>query len=176
MLPLFQTVIAVAVSAAGISDVSQRLSEPPDLVFARASSETALKGEVLKRLFGKEHYDWSVDLEEGTIVFASATKTVSAPVQVIGTYNTLDGTFLWGWDHPSVSEARGADARLARAFGERNRLPSFTQRKIECSEEEAWRFTAVALYLSGAQGAYRGPSGTTLVFMTYGTLEISPKR
>jgi hypothetical protein len=38
---------------------------------------------------------------------------------------------------------------------------------------QAWQFTAVALYLSGAQGAYRGPAGTTMVFMTFGTMTIS---
>jgi hypothetical protein len=99
---------------------------------------------------------------------------ITAPVQVIGTYNRLDRTFLWGWDHPSVPESRGADARLARRFGELQNLPLFTTRKVDCTEEQAWSFTAVALYLSGAQGAYRGPAGTTMVFMTFGDMTITP--
>lgn len=40
------------------------------------------------------------------------------------------------------------------------------------SEEEAWRFTAVALHLSGAAGAYRGPAGSTYVFMTFGDVTV----
>lgn len=93
---------------------------------------------------------------------------------MIGTYNTLDGTFLWGWDHPSVPEPLAADARLAREFGRRQNLPLFTTRKVECTQEEAWAFTSVALYLSGAQGLYRAPYGTTMVFLTFGRVTISP--
>ena len=161
-------------SAAGTTGMAdQRVAEPADLVFARAESETALKTHLFQSIFGDEHYDWDVDLVAGVITFTSATKVVSAPVQVIGTYNTLDRTFLWGWDHPSVPEPLGADARLAREFGRRQDLPLFTTRKVECSEDQAWAFTAVALYLSGAQGAYRAPYGTTMVFMTFGEWTIA---
>jgi hypothetical protein len=46
---------------------------------------------------------WSVDQEKGEIVFVSPNGiTATCPVQIIGTYNSLDSTFLWGWDHPSV--------------------------------------------------------------------------
>nr|WP_157084828.1 DUF6882 domain-containing protein [Sphingomonas pituitosa] len=50
----------------------------------------------------------------------------------------------------------------------------YTTRKVQCTEQQAWQFTAVALYLSGAQGAYRGRSGTTLVYMTFGTVTVAP--
>jgi hypothetical protein len=158
-----------------MTDASQqRVAEPAEIVFGRANSEIQLKTQLFRSIFGEEHFDWNVDLDAGTISFTSATKTVSAPVQVIGTYNTLDQTFLWGWDHPSVPEPRGADARLARRFGQLHDLPLFTTRMVECTEEQAWSFTAVALYLSGAQGAYRGPAGTTMVFMTFGEMTITP--
>ena len=43
---------------------------------------------------------------------------IIAPVQVVGTYDTEDGTWLLGRDHPSVSEPLGAFARRVRNFGE----------------------------------------------------------
>lgn len=172
---LFDALAGLALAAAGAADTpEQRVTEPAEIVFGRAESEIALKTGLFQAIFGDEHYDWSVDLDAGTITFTSATKRVSAPVQVIGTYNRRDGTFLWGWDHPSIPEPRRSDARLARAFGQRQNLPLFTTRMVECSEEQAWSFTAVALYLSGAQGAYRGPAGTTMVFMTFGEMTIAP--
>jgi hypothetical protein len=172
---LFDALVGAALSIASMADTAhQRVAEPAEVVFGRAESEIVLKNQLFQSIFGDELYDWSVDLEAGTITFTSATKMVSAPVQVIGTYNTLDRTFLWGWDHPSVPEPRRADARLARQFGQLQNLPLFTTRMVECTEEQAWRFTAVALYLSGAQGAYRGPAGTTMVFMTFGEMRISP--
>lgn len=172
---LFAALISLGLSTVSMTDpAQQRITEPADVVFGRADSEIALRTQLFQRIFGDEHFDWRVDLEAGIITFTSATKVVSAPVQVIGTYNTLDRTFLWGWDHPSVPEPRGADARLARQFGQLHSLPLFTTRMIECTEEQAWSFTAVALYLSGAQGAYRGPAGTTMVFMTFGEMTITP--
>jgi hypothetical protein len=171
---LFDALVSVVLSTVGMTNTAQRVAEPAEVVFGRAESEIAVKTQLFQNIFGDEHYDWSVDLEAGVITFTSATRRVSAPVQVIGTYNTLNGTFLWGWDHPSVPEPRRADARLARQFGQLQNLPLFTTRMIECTEEQAWSFTSVALYLSGAQGAYRGPSGTTMVFMTFGEMTIAP--
>jgi hypothetical protein len=172
---LLSALVGTALATAGMTEsAQQRVAEPAEVVFGRADSEIALKTQLFQTIFGDEHYDWSVDLEAGMITFTSATKMVSAPVQVIGTYNTRDGTFLWGWDHPSVPEPRRSDARLARQFGQLQDLPLFTTRMVECTEEQAWRFTAVALYLSGAQGAYRGPAGTTMVFMTFGEMTIAP--
>lgn len=171
----FNMLAGLALSGAAPGDVGQqRVADPADTVFARGVSEIALKTRLFQGIFGGGPFDWSVDLDAGRITFTSATKSVSAPVQVVGTYNTLDGTFLWGWDHPSIPEPRRAAAHLARRFGELHNLPAFTTRMIECTQEEAWRFTAVALYLSGAQGAYRGPSGTTMVFMTFGNMTITP--
>jgi len=113
-----------------MTDTSQqRVTEPAEVVLGRANSEISMRSQIFQTIFGKERYDWNVDLKAGTIKFTSATKIVTAPVQVIGTYNTLDGTFLWGWDHPSVAKPLGADARLARQFGQLNDLPSFTTRK-----------------------------------------------
>ncbi|PVX28187.1 DUF6882 domain-containing protein [Sphingomonas pokkalii] len=153
-------------------DPRQRLLEPEAELFAKAEAEIVLKTAVFQRTVGRDYADWDLDLVQGVIRFIGRAHAYSAPVQVIGTYNMLDGTFLWGWDHPSVPVALGADARLARQFGKRNRLPLFTTRKVACTEQQAWQFTAVALYLSDAGGAYRARSGTTLVFVTFGALTL----
>lgn len=169
------SIIAAAVlsAAAMTSTPEQRIAEPPELVFARGESEIALKRDILLSIFAGEPFDWAADLDAGTITFTSATRVVTAPVQVIGTYNSLDGTFLWGWDHPSIPNPRRAHAGIARRFGEAHDLPLYTTRMVEVTEEQAWRFTATALYLAGAQGAYRGPAGTTMIFMTFGDLTVS---
>lgn len=153
---------------------TEQLPPEPELTFERSMTELHMKQQACAELFGIGKADrWDADLDAGTITFTTAERVASAPVQVIGTLNTLDGTWLWGWDHPSVTGAIGDAARSCRAFGERHALAEFTTRKIDCSEEEAWRFTAVALHLSEGVGAYRGPAGTTLVFMTFGTVTLS---
>lgn len=121
---------------------------------------------------GKEE-KWSADLDAGVIVFEFADgMRATAPIQVIGTYNQKDGTFLWGWDHPSVPEPLRKHAILAKEWGEKNKVKLFISAKVSCSEDEAWGFAAVANRLAEANGVYRGPSGTTLVYMTFGEIKL----
>jgi hypothetical protein len=118
--------------------------------------------------------DWSVDQDAGMIVFTrSDGVTATSPVQIIGTYNTEDGTWLWGWDHPSVVPALQDHAKQIRAFGEKHGIEKLTTKQLECDESEAWEFAALACKLCNAQGAYRGPAGTAMVFMTFGKVQLS---
>lgn len=146
-----------------------------DLIFARAAEELRLKSELHQETWGLgTGTSWAADLEAGTISFVNDKGwTITAPVQVIGTLNTADGTWLWGWDHPSAPDPVAQHARLVRAFGEKHGLGALTTRKIEATQEDGWEFTALACHLAGAQGGYRGPAGKTMVFMTFGEIEIS---
>ncbi len=120
-----------------------------------------------------EALEWSADQDAGTLVFTLPKGVVaSASFQIVGTYNSEDGTFLWGWDHPSVQAPLRKDAQLARDWGEKHGIKDYTTRKLKCSEEKAWEFTAVAARLGAASGAYRGPSGSTYVFMTFGRIAL----
>lgn len=147
----------------------------PQLTQERSMNELRLKTEAHIGTWGLDEASWNADLQDGTIEFRNAKGLrITAPMQVVGTYNTEDGTWLWGWDHPSVPEPIGEHARLARDFGARYGLEEYTIRKIECDEELGWEFAAVACHLAGAQGVYRGPSGPANVFMTFGTVTIHP--
>jgi hypothetical protein len=119
--------------------------------------------------------DWAVDQNTGLIVFTGEVFTATAPLQIIGTYNTLDSTWLWGWDHPSVHTPLQEHARRVQEYGEEHGIEVLTTRKLACDEMEAWEFTALACHLNDAQGAYRGPAGTTMVFMTFGAVELTPR-
>jgi hypothetical protein len=97
---------------------------------------------------------------------------VTADVQVIGSYNTLDGTWLWGWDHPSVDERLARAAQLVREFGERYELDHFGVRYIKCREDDAVYFTALALHLWNGAGSYRGRSDASYLYMVFGPVTI----
>ncbi|EGO63085.1 DUF6882 domain-containing protein [Acetonema longum] len=120
---------------------------------------------------------WDVDLESGTISFSFKDGTVAiAPVQVVGTYNPEDSTFLWGWDHPSIPEAVAEHAKQVLTFGREHHIENFMTRKVTCTEAEAWEFTAVAVRLAGANGGYRGDAGGPLVYMTFGEVRLQRQK
>ena len=118
---------------------------------------------------------WDVDQDAGTISWIFADGRIAiAPVQIIGTYNPSDGSFMWGWDHPSILPALQDSASLVKQFGEKHQIPRFTEQKIAISgESEAWEFVAVANRLAESNGGYRGDSGGPLVFMTFGEITLS---
>ena len=117
--------------------------------------------------------DWGVDQDVGTIEFTSPKGMIAtAPVQIIGTYNTNDGTWLWGWDHPSVAPPLAAHAKKVEAFGRQNAFDVLTTRKLQIPEDQCWELTSLACLLNDAQGAYRGPAGSTLIFFTFGKVTL----
>ena len=118
---------------------------------------------------------WSVDMDSGLIVFQLPGGIVaSAPVQIVGTSNSEDGSFLWGWDHPSVPAELSEHAQLALAFGRAHGLAAYTTRKVACDDALAWEFAAVAMRLGEASGTYRAQaSDTAHVWMTFGQVTLS---
>ena len=120
-----------------------------------------------------EESNWNVDLNQGTLTFVFSDGKVSTNIQVVGTYNSADGTFLWGWDHPSVPDNLAEHAEFARAWGEKNNEALFTELNISCSVDDVWKISATVNRLAEANGVYLGNSNGTYVFMTMGTLKMS---
>lgn len=116
-----------------------------------------------------EETRWNLEMHSGELRFEFADGNVrSVPVQIVGTYDTRDGSFMWGWDHPSVPEALRRAARRVHDYGTEHGIERFTTRTVACTEDDAWDFTAAAAMLDGAAGAYRGDAGGTWVYMSFG--------
>jgi hypothetical protein len=136
--------------------------------------ELRLKTAAHNRLWHLGEADWSVDQDTGEIEFANKNGMVAkCSVQIIGTFDTTDSTWLWAWDHPSVQPPLRSHATRLLEYGEANKISTLTTRKLSATEDQCWEFTALACKLNDAQGGYRGPSSTTLVFMTFGEPKLS---
>jgi hypothetical protein len=133
--------------------------------------ELRIKTEAHDRVWQLSEAAWSVDQATGEIVFTNKDgMTATCAVQILGTFNTADSTWLWAWDHPSVESELAEHARTLKAYGEAHKISDLTTRKLTTTEDKCWEFAAVACKLNDAQGAYRGPAGETAkVFMTFGT-------
>ncbi len=145
-----------------------------DNLLKQSREELALKTEA-HRAWGLGSFDqWDLDQDDGNLIFSNDDGTRAiAPAQIIGTYNTQDETWLWAWDNPSIVDALTLHARGLKKFGEENELKLLVQRKWIGEESDAWDMTALAVKLCDAQGAYRGPTGDTNVYMTFGKVQVS---
>ena len=117
--------------------------------------------------------NWGVDLNTGKINFSFEDgKVATADVQVIGTFAS-NGTFMWGWDHPSVKGQPAEHAKLLKAFGEKYNVSDLLTQPVKISDQQAWEYTALAMRLGENIGAYRANAGGgTWVYMTFGEIEL----
>ena len=125
-----------------------------------------------------EEEKWDVDQDKGIIIFTFSNGVkATAPVQIIGTYNNKDKSFMWGWEHPSVELPLQKNASLSKAYGEEHKVKEFTTKKVSCTLDRAWEYTALAMRLSGDSGAYRGESSPgTFVFLNFGKVTLVKKK
>lgn len=137
--------------------------------------ELRLKTSAHQAGFGLGTFErWDIDQDIGDLVFSNADGfTAVAPAQIIGSYNANDGTWLWAWANPSVVEALQADALKLKAYGEEHGIEKLTKPKWSGTEDDAWEMAALAVHLCEQQGAYRGPAGSTYIFMTFGEVTLS---
>jgi hypothetical protein len=150
---------------------------PHATMVARSMEELRIKTASFDRLFQIGEADWELDQDEGEIVFTSPGGIVArAPAQIAGTYNTDDGTWLWAWDNASIAEALAAHAKLVREYGGKRRIAELTTRKLKITEEKAWELAALTCKLGNDQGVYRGPAGSTMVFITFGEVTTEKRR
>lgn len=117
--------------------------------------------------------DWAVDQNEGIITFhAPDNIVVTAPVQIVGTYDQSQGSWMWSWANNSIEGSLARDAIAVKAYGERQDIKLLIGRSSQIEEYDAWQLTALTCELNGQQGVYRGIAGDTLVFMTFGQISL----
>lgn len=149
---------------------------PPDFATLQHESteELKVKTDAHRQIWADKIERWDLSQESGNLVFSlkDGMKAVS-PAQIIGTYNSEDQTWLWAWANPSIEEKLKVDALKLKQYGEEHHIDRLTTRKWVGTEEEAWAMVALAVKLCGEQGAYRGPAGSTYVFMAFGEVALS---
>jgi len=168
-----------------LSPASARVALPPadpwegqpvdvDQYWAEAWSDLQARQTWLAKRAGLANASWIVDQPSGLIHFERTDGAlVTAPVQIIGSWNPRNEVFTWAWDHPSVATRLRANAERTRWFGEKNDLRELTVQHIKANEADAWRLTAVSVKVNAARGAYRGPTeGGPVVFMSLGDLKV----
>jgi hypothetical protein len=122
-----------------------------------------------------EEKSWKVDEREGRLIVSFVDGTVaSAPAQVVGTLNSKDATFQWGWEHSAIPPSMQLHAAIVKNFGIKHRAAELTTQIIPCTEKRAWELTALATLLAEANGAYRIQASTGIhVYMTFGEIALS---
>jgi hypothetical protein len=120
-----------------------------------------------------EHFDW--DQQTGRIAFSSNGKVaVLAEIQFAGTFSKKSETWFWAWANSSIEERLRRESAAVAKFGRKEGFPSLVWEKWAADEEEAWRMTAVAARILGAEGAYRTESDGVYSYLLLKNIREAP--
>ena len=97
----------------------------------------------------------------------------TCPAQIVGSFDTDTSTWLWGWANPSISDPLKRDSLRIRDYGQQQKITRLTSTEWRCTEADAWAMAALACTLCEAQGVYRGPAGTSFVFISFSKVTLS---
>jgi hypothetical protein len=124
--------------------------------------------------FGEEER-WDFSQDTGELAFTFPDMFVRAPAQIIGSFDSGKGSWMWAWANASISDALTRDAIRVRAYGEQHRIRRLTIPSWRGQEMDGWRMAAFANRLCETNGVYRGPAATTFVFFTFGQVQLTKR-
>jgi hypothetical protein len=147
-------------------------------IIATADKGLERHNATLKRIVQAADLDedstWTADLRTGQFSWTGKKGVVTSPVQVLGTRAKADGSFLWGWDHPSVPPELSRAARSVQRFGELHHSAQLTTRKLPCTPDQARMFGNLALGLDQGDFTYIGETDSASVYLVLTVIEIHP--
>lgn len=140
---------------------------------AMAHTQALQKGHV--ESWGLGHSEtWDVDLEAGTIRWVFADKVARAPAELIGTYSEKDGSFLWGWNHPSSPKGSAVAAAAVKSHADTHGLEQLQASKVNCGLDDCWSLSSTAVLIGDLQGVYRGNAAEGVyAFIGFGHVTLS---
>lgn len=102
---------------------------------------------------------FDLDLETGDLLMKfDSDPSLSLVAQVAGTFSD-DGTFMWGWGHPSVPQPLQQAAWAAQRYGDRQEIPELLTRGGKATKKQVREFVAIAAYLAHADGVFIADHG-----------------
>ena len=107
-------------------------------------------------------YDY--DLESARLTFSDADKPmVGCDIQAVGTVGRSD--WLWAWANDSIPTKSTVDLAQVRAYGDEHGIHELSSPTAKSKNLQGlgWMFTAIAVRLLDADGAYRTPDGLFMV-------------
>lgn len=115
---------------------------------------------------------WSADLAAGTITFHFPNHVIRGEAELLGSFATEPGTWLWGWANGSVPESSTGAAREVRELAIRPGLQLLAAPKLQVSAETADDLANIAVEAGGMDGWYRSPSPTKNVYLGFRGLNL----
>ena len=108
--------------------------------------------------FDRFNYDFNI---EEIYLLKNEDVLVKAKIIPIGSFNTENSTWLWGWANEAFPENHRAKAAKLKELEKITGFEMLGDKVAEIDEDMAWEIAGMALNLLGFEGVYRGPANQT---------------
>ena len=115
---------------------------------------------------------WSLDQRQGRIQWSFEDRVVSAPAQILGSWSSTAGSFVWSWDNETILDEMSRTAEEVRAFGARHDVLALTTSPLAVDEEQVRDLVALAFAIGGCTGLYHPFDGRLATYITFGEVTI----
>ncbi len=115
---------------------------------------------------------WVLDQEDGRIVWAFDDHVASAPVQILGSWNSEVSSFVWSWDNNSIADPLCETAATVRAFGEEHDIGALTGSPLPLDEAQVRDVVALAFRVGRCTGLYHPFDGRLASYIAFGAVTL----
>jgi hypothetical protein len=115
---------------------------------------------------------WVLDQDQGRITWSFEDRIVSAPAQILGSWNAKVGSFVWAWDNASIKPPLRVAAERARAVGAEHGVGALTTSPLSVDEEQVRDLVALAFGIVEGTGLYHPFDGQLASYITFGPVTI----
>lgn len=161
----------------GGSSAANDAGEPPEFKNLLETSMADLQAKTEGHRAGwrlGESKRWDLDQSRGNLIFTFSDGVIATcPAQIIGSFDAEGGTWLWAWANPSIHDSLKRDALRIRDYGQQHNITRLITAQWPGTEADAWSMASLACKLCDAQGVYRGPAGTSYVFISFSQVNLS---
>jgi hypothetical protein len=143
-----------------------------------AHTYTTERQEVLRTRYGLASMPHAhLNEATGQLIFSDASQTprVLANVQVVGSVNTEDRTWLWSWANPDVDASLYKDILEVQMLGETRGIEQLTTPFWDGDAVDGWEMTSISAYVLQAEGAYRAATPQGFTYFVMISLEWLPE-
>lgn len=115
---------------------------------------------------------WALNQDDERILWSFEDHVASAPVQILGSWNSRVSSFVWSWDNETIKPALCLTAEQVRAFGVENDVSALTSSPLKLDEEQARDLVALAFRVGDCTGLYHPFDGQLATYVAFGPVTI----
>ena len=99
---------------------------------------------------------WDVDMKANEFRWTGTKGVAICPVQILGTRNPANDSWLWGWRHEEILPELRTAAEAVRVWGEQRGLLALTEPEVPCLYNQGRMFGNLAVGLGLGDFTYVG--------------------